>query len=410
MSLLEPLRQRGFRALVTGRTLATFANSVAPVALAFAVLDLTGSAADLGLVVGARSIANLVLLLLGGVLADQLPRSVLMQGTEIAAGVTQGLLAVSVLCGFASIPLLVGLSLLNGAVSAISLPAAAAITSQTVPRTLLSQANALLRLLSNTGRIAGAGAAGVVVAAAGSGWAVAVNSLLFFAAAAAYRGIRLPRGARVEASHPIADLIAGWHEFRSRSWVWIVVVQFAFVNAAGLGTLMVIGPVVADETFGRSGWGLALAMSTAGALVGGLIAAHWQPRRALFAGVVLVTAEALPVTTLGLWPALVPLLVAMLLAGLAMEQFSVVWDVSLQENVPEDRLARVYSYDMVGSIVAMPAGQIAAGPLVEAFGREPVLLVCGALIVVSTLLALCSRQIRGLVRREPVSSGAPAGN
>lgn len=160
MSLLEPLRQRGFRALVTGRTLATFANSVAPVALAFAVLDLTGSAADLGLVVGARSIANLVLLLLGGVLADRLPRSVIMQGTEIAAGVTQGLLAVSVLCGFASIPLLVGLSLLNGAVSAISLPAAAAITSQTVPRTLLSQANALLRLLSNTGRIAGAGTAG----------------------------------------------------------------------------------------------------------------------------------------------------------------------------------------------------------------------------------------------------------
>jgi MFS family permease len=410
MSLLEPLRQRGFRALVTGRTLATFANSVAPVALAFAVLDLTGSAADLGLVVGARSIANLVLLLLGGVLADRLPRSVIMQGTEIAAGVTQGLLAVSVLCGFASIPLLVGLSLLNGAVSAISLPAAAAITSQTVPHTLLSQANALLRLLSNTGRIAGAGAAGVVVAAAGSGWAVAVNSLLFFAAAAAYRGIRLPRGARIKAGHPIADLIAGWHEFRSRSWVWIVVVQFAFVNAAGLGTLVVIGPVVADETFGRSGWGLALAMSTAGALVGGLIAAHWQPRRALFAGVVLVTAEALPVTALGLWPALIPLLVAMLLAGLAMEQFSVVWDVSLQENVPEDRLARVYSYDMVGSIIAMPAGQIAAGPLVEAFGREPVLLVCGALIVVSTLLALCSRQIRGLVRREPVSSGAPAGS
>ncbi|WP_328604015.1 MFS transporter [Amycolatopsis sp. NBC_00345] len=410
MSLLEPLRQRSFRALVTGRTLATFANAVAPVALAFAVLDLTGSAADLGLVVGARSIANLALLLFGGVLADRLPRSVIMQGTEVAAGVTQGALAVSVLCGFASIPLLVGLSLVNGAVSAISLPAAAAITSQTVPRTLLSQANALLRLLSNTGRIAGAGAAGVVVAAAGSGWAVAVNALLFFGAAAAYRGIRLPRGARAKAGHPIADLIAGWHEFRSRAWVWIVVVQFAFVNAAGLGTLMVIGPVVADETFGRSGWGLALAMSTAGALVGGLIAARWQPRRALFAGVVLVTVEALPVLSLGLWPALIPLLVAMLLAGLSMEQFSVVWDVSLQENVPEDRLARVYSYDMVGSIVAVPVGQIAAGPLVEQFGREPVLLTCGALIVVSTLLALCSRQIRGLVRRDPVSSGALAGS
>ncbi|WP_432847265.1 MFS transporter [Amycolatopsis sp. CA-161197] len=403
MSLLEPLRGRSFRALATGRTLATFANAVAPVALAFAVLDLTGSAVDLGLVVGVRSVANIALLLFGGVLADRLPRSVIMQGTEVAAGVTQGVLAVSVLCGFASIPFLVGLSAVNGAVAAISLPAAAAITPQTVSRDQLSQANALIRLLTNTGRVAGAGAAGIVVAVAGSGWAVAVNALLFFAAAFAYRGIRLPRGARIAAGHPIADLIAGWHEFRSRAWVWIVVVQFAFVNAAGLGTLVVIGPVVADDTFGRTGWGLALAVQTAGSMLGGLIAARWQPRRAMFVGVLLVTAEALPVLSLGLWPALIPLLVAMVLAGLAMEQFSVVWDVALQENIPSDRLARVYSYDMLGSLAAMPIGQIAAGPLVEHLGREPVLLGCGVLIVVATLLALSSRQVRGLVRYKPVA-------
>ncbi|MEV0071567.1 MULTISPECIES: MFS transporter [unclassified Amycolatopsis] len=409
VSLLEPLRGRSFRALATGRTLATFANAVAPVALAFAVLDLTGSAVDLGLVVGVRSVANVALVLFGGVLADRLPRSVIMQGTEAAAAITQGALAVSVLCGFASIPFLVGLSAVNGAVAAISLPAAAAITPQTVSRGRLSQANALLRLLTNTGRVAGAGVAGIVVAVAGSGWAVAVNALLFLAAAVAYRGIRLPRGARVEASHPIADLIAGWHEFRSRAWVWIVVVQFAFVNAAGLGTLVVIGPVVADETFGRTGWGLALAIETVGSIFGGLIAARWQPRRAMFVGVLLVMTEALPMFSLGLWPALVPLLLTMALAGLTMEQFSVIWDVSLQENIPEDRLARVYSYDVLGSLAAMPIGQIAAGPLVEHLGREPVLLGCGVLIVMATLLALSSRQVRGLVRRRPVAADtAPA--
>ncbi|MEV8611930.1 MFS transporter [Amycolatopsis sp. NPDC051373] len=406
VSLLEPLRGRSFRALATGRTLATFANAVAPVALAFAVLDLTGSAVDLGLVVGVRSVANIALVLFGGVLADRLPRSVIMQGTEAAAAITQGALAVSVLCGFASIPFLVGLSAVNGAVAAISLPAAAAITPQTVPRDRLSQANALIRLLTNTGRVAGAGVAGIVVAVAGSGWAVAVNAVLFLAAAVAYRGIRLPRGARIEASHPIADLVAGWHEFRSRTWVWIVVVQFAFVNAAGLGTLVVIGPVVADETFGRTGWGLALAIETVGSIFGGLVAARWQPRRALFVGVLLVMTEALPMFSLSLWPALVPLLLTMALAGLTMEQFSVVWDVSLQENIPEDRLARVYSYDVLGSLAAMPIGQIAAGPLVEHLGREPVLLGCGVLIVMATLLALSSRQVRGLVLRRPVASGA----
>ncbi|MGW4486403.1 MFS transporter [Amycolatopsis sp. NPDC004368] len=408
VSLLEPLRGRSFRALATGRTLATFANALAPVALAFAVLDLTGSAVDLGLVVGVRSIANIALLLFGGVLADRLPRSVIMQGTEVAAGVTQGVLAVSVLCGFASIPFLVGLSAVNGAVAAISLPAAAAITPQTVERTQLGQANALIRLFTNTGRIAGAGVAGIVVAVAGSGWAVAVNALLFLAAAVAYRGIRLPRGARISAGHPIAELVAGWHEFRSRAWVWIVVVQFAFVNAAGLGTLTVIGPVVADETFGRTAWGLALALGTAGSVLGGVIAAHWQPRRALFVGVVLVTIEAMPVLSLGLWPAVVPFMVAMIVSGVALEQFSVVWDVSLQENIPEDRLARVYSYDMLGSLAAMPIGQIAAGPLVDHLGRTPVLVGCGVLIVVATMLALTSRQIRGLVRREPVAATSGA--
>ncbi|WP_406637901.1 MFS transporter [Amycolatopsis sp. WGS_07] len=409
MSLLEPLRHRSFRALAAGRTLGVFGNSVAPVALAFAVLDRTGSAVDLGLVVGARSLANVLLLLFGGVLADRLPRAMILQGTEIAAGLSQALIAASVLCGFGSIPFLVSLSVVNGAVSAMSLPAAAAITPQTVPRDLLAPSNALLRLLVNGGRIAGAGVAGVAVAAAGSGWALAVNALVFFAAALAYHAVRLPRAERVPGARPIADLIAGWHEFRSRTWVWAVVAQFGVVNAAGMGALVVIGPVVADETFGRSGWGLALAMQTAGALLGGIVAAHWQPRRALFAGVALVFMDALPVLTLGWWPSLVPLLIAMLIAGLTMEQFAVAWDVSLQEHIPPDRLARVYSYDMLGSIAAMPLGQIAAGPLVQHFGREPVLVACGMLVLVSTGLALCSRQIRQLTNR-PAAPVAPTGS
>ncbi|WP_134669787.1 MULTISPECIES: MFS transporter [unclassified Amycolatopsis] len=409
MSLLEPLRHRSFRALAAGRTLGTFGNSVAPVALAFAVLDRTGSAVDLGLVVGARSLANVLLLLFGGVLADRLPRAVILQGTEIAAGLSQALIAASVLCGFSSVPFLISLSVVNGAVSAMSLPASAAITPQTVPRDLLAPSNALLRLLVNGGRIAGAGVAGVAVAAVGSGWALAVNALLFFAAALAYHAVRLPRAERAPGSRPIADLIAGWHEFRSRTWVWAVVAQFAVVNAAGFGALTVIGPVVADETFGRSGWGLALAMQTAGALLGGLVAAHWQPRHALFLGVALVTMDALPALTLGWWPSLVPALIAMLVAGLAMEQFSVAWDVSLQQHVPPDRLARVYSYDMLGSIAAMPLGQIAAGPLVQHFGRETVLVTCGVLVVVATGLALCSREIRQLTNRQ-AAPVAPTGS
>ncbi|WP_103334788.1 MFS transporter [Amycolatopsis sp. CA-126428] len=404
-SLVAPLREAPFRALVTGRSLAQFGNAVAPFALAFAVVDLTGSAVDLGLVVGARSLANVLLLLFGGMLADRLPRSVILQGTETAAALTQAAVAASVLCGFASIPLLAGLGFVNGAVSAISLPAAAALTPSTVPGAQLTQANALVRLLANTGRIAGAGLAGVLVAFAGSGWALAGNALLFLAAAVAYRRIRLPRGERVPGSRPLAELAEGWREFRARAWVWLVVLQFMIVNAATAGALLVIGPLVADDTFGRTGWGFALATQTAGSLLGGVLAAHWQPRRMLFTGVAVVMAAALPMLALGQTPYLLPLLAAMFLSGVALEQFSVAWDVSLQENIPPDKLARVYSYDMLGSFVAMPLGQITAGPLAEHAGRPATLFGGAALVVVATALVLCSSQVRGLVRRVPAGPG-----
>ncbi|WIX85246.1 MFS transporter [Amycolatopsis sp. DG1A-15b] len=406
-SLLAPLRAAPFRALVAGRSLAQFGNAVAPFALAFAVVDLTGSAVDLGIVVGARSLANVLLLLFGGMLADRLPRSVILQGTETAAALTQAVVAASVLCGFASIPLLAGLGFVNGAVSAISLPAAASLTPSTVPGSLLTQANALVRLLSNTGRIAGAGLAGVLVAFAGSGWALAANSLLFLAAALAYRRIRLPRGERLPGSRPLAELAEGWREFRARAWVWLVVLQFMIVNAVTAGALLVLGPLVADDTFGRTGWGFALAGQTAGSLVGGVLAAHWQPRRMLFTGVAVVMAGALPMLALGRTPYLLPLLAAMFLSGVALEQFSVAWDVSLQENIPPDKLARVYSYDMLGSFVAMPIGQLTAGPLAEHAGRSATLAGGAALVVVATALVLCSSQVRGLVRRAPAGSDAP---
>jgi MFS family permease len=395
------LRHADFRRLVTGRTFAEFGNAVAPVALAFAVLDLTGSAVDLGLVVGARSLANVLLVLFGGVLADRLPRSVILQGTETAAALTQAAIAVSVLGGFASVPLLLGLSMANGAVSAIALPASSSIVPQTVPAQVLQQANALNRMLANTGRFVGAAAGGVLVAAFGSGWAIGANAALFLCAALAYRRLRIARAERTSRSHPFTDLAEGWHEFRSRTWLWVVVLQFTLVNAAAAGGIFVLGPAVADETFGRAGWGLVLAAETAGWVLGGLVAAHWRPQRALAIGVALVLCNAIPLLALAKAPYVLLLVGVMVLTGCAMELGGVAWDVSLQENVPADKLARVYSYDVLGSIIAVPIGQVAAGPLAERFGREPVLLSGAALIVVATLFALASKQVRGLRRRTP---------
>jgi MFS family permease len=407
---MNPLRRRDFRWLLTGRTFGELGNAVAPVALAFAVLDLTGSAVDLGIVVGARSLANVLLVLFGGLLADRLPRSVILQGTEVAAAATQAAIASSVLCGFASIPLLIGLSMANGAVSAVSLPAASALTPQTVPKSLLAQANAVIRMGANIGRFTGAALGGVLVAGFGSGWAIAANATLFLLAALSYRGIRLTprRGAR---SRPLAELAEGWREFSARTWIWVVVAQFGLVNAVNVGGIQVLGPLVADATIGRPAWGFVLAAQTIGSLCGGLLATRWQPRRALLIGVSMTFVEVVPLALLAQAPAVLPLVAASFTNGLAIELFVVAWDVSLQENIPPDRLARVYSYDLLGSFIALPVGAVAAGPLAAHFGAQATLLGGAAVIAVATAAALLSRDIRTLRRKAPVpalAAGEPA--
>ncbi|RKT88598.1 Predicted arabinose efflux permease, MFS family [Saccharopolyspora antimicrobica] len=402
--LSRPLAHRAFRLLAGGRTAAEFGNAVAPVVIAFAVLDLTGSVVDIGIVVGVRSLANVALLLLGGVLADRLPRSAILQGAQFGAAVSQALVAASVLFGFASIPLLVLLGAGNGAAAALSLPAAASLTPRTVPAHLLTQANALLRLGVNGGRITGVSVGGALAATSGSGAALVGNAVAFALAALFFRGVRLPHVALPGRARPLAEIREGWREFRSRRWVWVVVAQCMVINAVTAGALTVIGPVIADQTFGRAAWGLALAAQTAGAFAGGIVAARWQPKRALGFGVAVGMLEVLPLIVLSQPPSVLLLLPAMFVTGFALEQFAVAWEVSLQQNVPEDKLARVYSYDMLGSFIALPVGEVAAGPLAEGIGTAPVLLGGALAVLIVTGLALAVEDVRTLTRKAAAPS------
>ncbi|PZF35660.1 MULTISPECIES: MFS transporter [unclassified Curtobacterium] len=391
------LRHAPFRWLLAARTVSILGNAVAPIALAFAVLDLTGSPVDLGLVVAARSVANVAVLLFGGVIADRLPRDVVLVATSLGAALTQGAVAALVLTGTATVPLLVVLSILNGAVAAVSLPTTAAMVPETVPESLLRPANAVIRLSINAGTIVGASAGAGMVALVGAGWGLAVDAAGFAVAAALYARIRLPRRPSVApADRPsvIADIREGWVEFSGRRWVWTVVAQFAVLNAAFVGATTVLGPVVADGSFGRAGWGLVVAAQTVGLALGALIALRWRPRHALGIGVALMAVTALPVLALAGAPALPTLLVAFALGGVAIELFAIAWDHALQSNVPRAVLSRVYSYDMVGSFVAVPLGEALVGPLAHAVGTPATLVGCAVVIVVATVVAASTRSVR----------------
>jgi MFS family permease len=397
---LAPLRHAAFRYLVGGRTVTMLGNSVAPIALAFAVLDLTGSARDLGLVVGARSLANVVFVLFGGVIADRLPRHLVMVGASLVAAATQAAVAVTVLGGSATIPLLLALSAVNGAVAAISMPAAAALVPQTVPAQIRLQANAINRLGFNGAMIVGASMGGLLVAAVGPGWGLAVDAATFAVAAVLFALVRVPRVAvdtPVEArSNVFQDLRVGWTEFASRTWLWVVVVGFCVLNAALAGGVNVLGPVIADQTIGRPAWGIVLAVETVGMVVGGFVAMKLRVRRLLLFGVAWCFGDVLLLGTLGVAPAVGPLIAAALVTGFALEQFAVAWDTTMQEHVPADRLARVYSYDMLGSFVAIPLGQVAAGPLAEAYGVRPTLIGAAVLCMLAVAGMLLSRDVRTL--------------
>ncbi|QDY08294.1 MFS transporter [Micromonospora sp. HM134] len=400
--MLAPLRYAAFRRLAAGRLVNMVGNAVAPVALAFAVLDLTGSVRDLGLVVGARSLMNVLFVLFGGVLADRVPRRLVLVGSNLLGALTQAAVAALVLTGTATIPLLLALGAANGVVSALAQPASAAATPQTVPAELIQPANAIIRLGMNAGMIGGAALGGLLVAAVGPGWGLAVDAFTFALAAVAFAGVRVPaaRGGDVRTGI-VADLREGWTEFAARTWVWVVVLGFMVLNAALAGGVSVLGPAIADATIGRSAWGLVLAAQTVGMVVGGIVALRIRVRRLLLLGVACMFAESLLLLGLALTPTLVALVAAAVAVGIAVEQFSVAWETSIAQHVPVDRLARVYSYDMLGSFVAIPLGQVAVGPVAAVVGTRDTLLILAVLVVLSVLGMVASRAVRRLEASTP---------
>ncbi len=399
--LYAPFRYRPFRRLAIARCASSFDKTVAPVVLAFATLDVSRSTVDLGLVVGARSLALVAFVMIGGVVADRLPRGLVIQGSGLLASAVLALAAISMYAGFASVPLLFWLSLASGATAGISLPAVSALIPETVPGQLIRQANTVSRLAANTAMLIGASVAGILVALFSSASGIAVDAAICLVMAASFFGLgqTIPAARERERLTLFAQLREGWQEFAGRPWLWAVTGAFALVNAAGAGGLLVLGPVIADTSFGRPAWGFALAAQTLGMLAGGLLAARWKPIHALRVGVALSMLEALPLFVLALSPRPLVLMVAMLLSGVAIEVFGIAWDVALQEHVPADRLARIYAYDALGSYVAIPIGQVVAGPLAERTGTDSTLLIAAALVVLAIAAALCSRSLRGLTRR-----------
>ena len=402
-AVLSLLSLRNFSLLFSGRCVSFLGNALAPVALAFAVLDLTGSATALGLVEAARMVPQLIFLVVGGVIADRLPRSTVLVGSSIVAGASQAIVAALLLSGQAELWQLVVLEAINGIAFALYYPADSSIVPLTVPEDQLREANAVLRFGTNATMILGAAAAGVLVAVFNPGWAIAADALTFFAAAALMGAMRGIEAATSGESSVLRDLRDGWSEFIGHRWLWTVVLQFSVMLLGFFGAFMVLGPVVSvDEYSGAASWAAIVGGQSAGLLAGGLIALRWHPSRPLLVATIAVFGNALPLAALAMGLPLGVIVVAAVVNGVGMELFGVYWYTALHEHVAPEALARVSSYDAFGSLIIAPVGLVAAGPVAAAIGIDAALWLGVLLIVVPTALVLLVPEVRNLRARSAV--------
>ncbi|MFF4651600.1 MFS transporter [Streptomyces sp. NPDC001380] len=405
---------RDFRVQTAAAFVSGLGSAAAPVAAAFAVLGADGSAGDVGWVTAARLLPAVVFVLLGGALADRLPRHRVMVAANVGSAAVQAAFAVLVLTGHPQLWQMLALSAAAGTAQAFYMPAAQGVVLAAVDPADAGRAFAFYRLALNAAQIGGTALGGVLVAAVGPGWVLAADAAGFALAAGLRTLLRVPPPARArEASANLArELLEGWQEFASRRWLWAVVLQFAVVMACVLATESVYGPVVAAQRLGGAGpWGLALAAQGVGMVAGGLLMLRWRPRRILLAGNWGVLAFALPAAALAA-SAPVPVLAgAMLLSGVGTEVFGVNWMVALQQEIPAERMARVSAYDWLGSLALSPVGTAVAGPVAVWTGLTGALWAAAGVTAALALLAVAVPEVRQLRRAQPgvVRAGHPGG-
>ena len=395
-----PLGERNFRRYFVGQTTSYLGDGLLPVAVSFAVLDLTGSASDLGLVLAARMVPVVLFLLVGGVWADRLPRHLVMLASDIVRGAVQAVLAVLLLTGTAELWHLLVLQALYGVGEAFMRPAATGLLPSLVAGERLQQANALLSASVNSAYIVGPALAGVLVATAGAGTAIAVDAGTFAVSTASLALLRVPAAAEHAERLPfLEDLRAGWREFASRTWLWATVVVASLFLLAVVAPLMVLGPVVADrELGGARDWGAIAAAIGIGTLVGSVCAARVRPVRPILAVAVLLGGPALTAAALALTLPVPVIGVLGFVAGATEGFIEVVWITSLQEGIPPAALSRVSAYDTLGSFVFMPIGFAVAGPVADAAGLEPTLLGIAAIALVLPLTLAAIPSVRAVTR------------
>ncbi|MFJ5035927.1 MFS transporter [Streptomyces sp. NPDC088560] len=386
-----------FRWFASASLISATGSAMAPLALAYSVIGQGGQAGALGLVLAANTVPTIVFLLVGGVLADRLSRSLLLFFGNLLAAAAQGVLAVTVAVGHATTVSIAACSFVSGIATSIIAPATQGAVAQIVPAEQLQQANAMLRLPQNAVRALAPVIGGVIVAASGAAWALAWDAATFTAAAVLLRGLRLD--APVTTNSLLADLRAGWTSFWSRTWLWTYTAAGTVLVAAWLAGFQLLGPLIAARHYaGARDWGLIQAAYASGLLAGTVVCLRWKPYRLLAVAVATSGALALPLAAMGSGLPLSLVLLAALLAGIGLDIQVVTFTTAFQQHVPHAEQGRMSALGGLGERLAIPLGYLLTAFAAHSWDSRSVLLGCAGLIAGATVLNLCVPDVYGVNR------------
>lgn len=321
---------------VLGRTLSLVDDAVVPAALALALLRATGSASALGIVLACAMVPRLVLLPVGGVMADRFNARTVAVCTDLVRCAMQLFTGFQLLSGHPHIVLVAAAEMLGAAASAFAMPTMSPLVSGTLPAETRQRANSLLGTANSLAKLGGPAVAGMLIWAAGPGWAFVLDAATFAASAALLASVRVPHVKPPKRSFR-ADLVEGWAEVRSHDWYWSsLIVHGLWCFTASV--FLALGPAVAVHSLGgEETWVAVLQSGSVGLLLGSLAASRTRLRRPVLAGDLALTLYALPLGLLAV-PAPAPVVIAAYGVGMAGLGFlGPVWETAVQNSGPSTR-------------------------------------------------------------------------
>jgi MFS family permease len=409
------LRDRDFARFFAGYATSLLGTSMSALAVSFAVLGDGGTASDLGLILAAGIVPQVLFMLGGGVIADRVGRRPVMLGADAARCAAQAVLAAAVLAGRPALWVFILLAAVRGTGDAAFTPALSGLTAELAPQDDLVSANALLTAARSAAMVAGPGLAGVLVALAGPGTVIALDAGSYAVSVLALASLRLP-AARPEAARPAAarpgrpgaarapavrsyldDLRDGWAEFRGRAWLVITTVQFTLFNLLTWGPFLLLGPVLCREYLGGAGaWGAVMACYGGGSVLGALLALGRRPRRPIAAATLAAFGYGVPCALLALHGPLAIVAAGTLVAGTGSALGGTFAAAAEQQQLPAGVLARVSAFQTVTAFAFGPLAFAAAGPAAALFGARAVLGFGAAWSTVSCAIVLALPAVRAV--------------